>query len=105
MTKVSWIYFQIGRPARTCTSVAACVSAKILRVLKTASLVFRLDLLPPRYLSAGNDNEVRPHKHLHTQTLPAKDGRFQKRKKSSKQIVTTIAETGILCSVTLPRRH
>ena len=26
---------------------------------KTASLVFRLDLLPPRYLSADNDNEVR----------------------------------------------
>ena len=30
MTKVSWIYFQIGRPAQTC--VAASVSAKILRV-------------------------------------------------------------------------
>ena len=50
--------------------------------LKTASLVFRLDLLPPRYLSADNDNEVRRHKHLHAQTLP-KDGRFQKGKKSS----------------------
>ena len=72
---------------------------------KTASLVFRLDLLPPRYLSANtDDNEVRLHKHLHTQTLP-KDGRSQKGKKSSKQIVKTIAETGILCSVTLPRRH
>ena len=72
--------------------------------LKTASSVFRLDLLPPRYLSADNDNEVRLHKHLHTLTLP-KDGRFQKGKKSSKQIVTTIAETGILCSMTSPRRH
>ena len=37
--------------------------------LKTASLVFRLDLLPPRYLSADNGNEVRLHKHLHTKTL------------------------------------
>ena len=68
--------------------------------LKTASLVFRLDLLPPRYLSADNDNEVRLHKHLHTQTLP-RDGRFHKGKKWSKQIVT-IAETRILCSVTSP---
>ena len=47
--------------------------------LKTTSLVFRLDLLPPRYLSADNDNEVRLHKHLHAQSLP-KDGRFQKGK-------------------------
>ena len=72
--------------------------------LKTASLVFRLDLLPLRHSSADNDNEFRLHKHLHTQTLP-KNGRFQKGKKSSKQIVATIAETGILCSVTSPRRH
>ena len=65
---------------RTC--VAACVSAKNFACFKTASLVFRLDLLPPRYSSADNDNEVyRLHKHLHTQTLP-KDGRFQKGKNS-----------------------
>ena len=37
--------------------------------LKTAPLVFRFDLLQPRYLSADNDNEVRLHKHLHTQTF------------------------------------
>ena len=76
------------------------MSAKIV-----PTLVFRLDLLLPRYLSADNDNEVyRLHKHLHTKTLP-KDGKFQKGKKSSKKMVTTIAETGILCSVTSPRRH
>ena len=90
MTQVSWIYFQIGRPTRTC--VTACVSAKNFVCLKTALLVFKLDLLPPRYLSADNDNEVRLLKHLHIQTLP-KDGRFWKGKKSSKQIVTTIVET------------
>ena len=32
--------------------------------------MFRLDLLPPRYSSADNDNDVRLHKHLHTQILP-----------------------------------
>ena len=64
MTEVSWIYFQIGRPAQ-----AACSDLRVSKnfaCLKTASLVFRLDLLPPRYLSADNDNEVRLHKHLHT---------------------------------------
>ena len=74
--------------------------------LKTASLVFRLHLLLPRYLSADNDNEVyRLHKHVHTQTLPKEWQISERKQKSSKQTVTTIAETGIRCSVTPPRRH
>ena len=102
MTKDSWIYFQIGRPVRTC--VVACVLAKILRVYRllhwcSDSICYRFaTYLLIMILRLGNTNT-----YIHK--LCQKMAEFQKGKKS-KQIVTTIAETatiaetGILCSVT-----
>ena len=50
---------------------------------KIASLVFRLDLLPPRYLSADNDNDVRLH-NTYIRKLCQKMVDFREEKKSSK---------------------